>query len=95
MKQSKKLDWEKKNQLSQDIERQKKLQKKIEQIRKELEKAVKKLEQNDLISEELLQKYMQLQDLFREVLTPELEEALKKLNQALEKSANQKKYKRL
>jgi len=90
LKQSKKLDWEKKNQLSQDIERQKKLQKKIEQIRKELEKAVKKLEQNDLISEELLQKYMQLQDLFREVLTPELEEALKKLNQALEKSANQK-----
>lgn len=90
LKQSKKLDWEKKNQLSQDIERQKKLQKKIEQIRKELEKAVKKLEQNDLISEELLQKYMKLQDLFREVLTPELEEALKKLNQALEKSANPK-----
>ncbi len=90
LKQSKKLDWEKKNQLAQDLERQKRLQKKLEKIQKELDEAIKKLEQNDLISEELLQKYMKLQDLFREVLTPELEEALKKLNKALEKSVNPK-----
>ncbi|APF20266.1 hypothetical protein Calab_0677 [Caldithrix abyssi DSM 13497] len=90
IKQSQKLDWEKKNQLAQDLERQKRLQKKVEQIRKELDEAIKKLEQNDLISEELLQKYMKLQDLFREVLTPELEEALKKLNQALEKGVRPK-----
>ena len=90
LKQSGKLDWEKKNQLTQDLERQKRLQKKIEQIRKELEQAIKKLEQNDLISEELLQKYRQLQDLFRDVLTPELEEALKRLSEILEKKASPK-----
>ncbi len=90
LKQSQKLDWEKKNQLAGDIERQKKLQKRIEKIQKELDEAIKKLEQNDLISEEVLKKYMKLQDLFREVITPQLEEALKKLNKALEKSVRPK-----
>ncbi len=88
LKQTKKLDWEKKTQLERDLEKQKELQKKVEKIQKELDEAIKKLEKNNLIDEKILKKYMQLQDLFREVLTPELEQALKKLQKVLEKNAN-------
>ncbi len=90
LKQTQKLDWEKKNQLTQALEKQKQLQKRIEQIQKKLDEVVKKLEQNNLISDQLLRKYMKLQELFQQVLTPELEQALQRLNQALEKSLNPK-----
>ena len=86
LKRAKELDWEKKQQVQQALEKQKELQKKLDEIQKNLEEMVQKLDENNLISEELLQKYQQLQELFRQVATPELLEALEKLQNALEKN---------
>ncbi|RLD16342.1 hypothetical protein DRI50_02095 [candidate division KSB1 bacterium] len=90
LKQSRKLDWDKKNQITEAVHRQKELQKKVEQIRKELKDVVQKLEQNDLISEEVLKKYQQLQDLLQDVITPELQKALEKLQKKMEQAAKPK-----
>ncbi len=86
MKRAEKMDWEKKQAIEKTVQKQKELQKKLEQIRKELDEAVKKLEQNNLISPELLEKYTKLQEMFRETLSPELMQALQKLQDSLQKS---------
>ena len=87
LKQTRKLDWDKKNQITEAMNRQKKLQKNIEQVRKELKDLVDKLEQNNLISPEVLKKYQQLQDLLQDVITPELQQALKNLQKKMEQAA--------
>ncbi len=86
LKQSRKLDWDKKNQLTEALERQKKLQKKVEEIRKALKDVTEKLEKNNLLSESLIKKYMQLQELLQNVMTPELQKALEKLQQKLKEN---------
>ena len=86
MKRAEKMDWEKKKAIENMVQKQKELQKKLEKSRKELDEAVKKLEQNSLISPELLQKYTKLQEMFRETLSPELLEALQKVQDSLQKS---------
>ncbi len=87
LKQTRKLDWDRKNRINEALNRQKKLQKKVEQVRKELQKMVQKLEQNNLISDEVLKKYQQLQDLLQDVITPELQQALKNLQKKMEQAA--------
>ena len=87
LKQTRKLDWDRKNQITEAMNRQKKLQKKLEQVHKELKEMVEKLEQNDLISPEVLKKYQQLQDLLQDIITPELQKALQNLQKKMEQAA--------
>jgi len=88
VKREKKLDWEKRQEIEASIEKQKELQKKLENIEKEIEKLVEKLDQANLISEEVLEKYNQIQELFRDIVTPEMMEALRKLQESMEKPNN-------
>jgi len=85
MRREQKVDWEKKQQMEKALQRQKEMNEKVDEIRKNLEEAVKKLEENNLLSPEVLKKYQQLQELFREVVSPELLAAMQKLQNALEK----------
>ncbi len=86
LKRDPKMNWDKKQKIEKALERQKQLQKKLNEVRKNLEQAVKKLEKNNLISPEVLQKYNQLQELFKEVVTPEMMQALQKLQDSLQKN---------
>jgi hypothetical protein len=80
------VDWETKQQLEKTLEQQKELQDKVEEIQKNLEELIEKLDANNLISEEILEKYMQLQELFKEIATPELMRAMQNLQKALDKA---------
>jgi hypothetical protein len=84
MKREKEIDWERKRSLESTIEKQKKIQEKLQEIEEELEQAIKKMENNNLFSPEILEKYRQLQDLFQEIATPELMQAMNELQNALE-----------
>ncbi len=86
LKREQKMDWETKAQLEKTLAEQQKLQKKLEDIRNELEKMIEKLDQNNLISQDVLEKYMELQELFREIATPEMMEAMQELQNALDQS---------
>jgi len=83
MKREKELDWERKRSLEATIEKQKKIQEKLEKIEKELDQAIKKMENNQMFSPELLDKYRQLQNLFQEIATPELLQAMNELQEAM------------
>ena len=86
IKKSKKLDWQTKQKIEQSIEQQKALQKKVDEVQKEIEKMVEKLDKNNLISEEVLEKYMKLQEMFKDVATPELLQAMKELQKQMDKN---------
>ena len=68
MKREKEIDWERKRSLESTIEKQKKIQEKLQKIEKNLDQAIKKMENNQLFSPELLEKYRQLQNLFQEIV---------------------------
>ncbi len=84
MKQKRETDWEAKERIKKSLKKQKELQKRADEIKKELRDVVKKLQEQNVISEDVLEKYTQLQELFREVATPEILEAMKKLQQTME-----------
>ncbi|MCB9058137.1 MAG: hypothetical protein H6627_06185 [Calditrichae bacterium] len=84
LKRTEKLDWETKKQLENTLKKQQDAQEKIEKIQQELEEMIDKLDQNDLMNPEILEKYNQLQELFKEIATPELLDSMKKLQQAME-----------
>jgi len=84
MKREKEIDWERKRSLEATLEKQKKIQEKLEKIEKDLDQAIKKMENNNLFSPEILEKYRQLQNLFQDIATPELLQAMNELQNALE-----------
>jgi hypothetical protein len=89
LKQANELEWGKKQQLENTLDKQKQVQEKVKEIQKELEELINKMETNELISPELLDKYSQLQELFQEIATPELLQAIKNLQQSLDKLDSQ------
>ena len=84
IKRDRELDWERKKEIESTLEKQRNINDKIEKIQKELDQAIKKLEQNQLLSPEIFDKYRKLQELFKDIATPELLQAMEELQHALE-----------
>ena len=83
MKAGKTMDWEERKYLGDVTEKQKQMEKDIEQLTEKLEEVVDRMERNDLVSLEVLEKYQELENLYQELSSPELLEAMKKLKEAL------------
>lgn len=66
------------------LKRQEQLQKKMEEAAEKIEEMTQKLQENNAISKETLEKYMELQKLMREVKSPELERMQQQMKKALE-----------
>lgn len=84
LKKNPELKWEEKQQIDEVLQNQKELEKSLEEIQQQLDQMLERMEKNDLMSLETLKKYAELQELLNEILTDELKEALKKLQQAAE-----------
>jgi len=85
LKQDKKdLSWQEKQKIEQAVNDFKKLQDKAENIGKKLNQMQQNLQQNNLISKETLQKYMELQKLFDQISNDELKKAMEKLQDILQ-----------
>ncbi len=86
----KELDWKEKkeaediNNLKQDI------QKKMQDVQNKLQEFTDNMQQNNVMSEETLQKYMELQKLLSEVESPELKRSQQQIQEALKKADPQK-----
>lgn len=71
---------------AQDImKRQEQLEQRMEDVAKKLEDMTDKMKQNNAISPETLEKYMELQKLMKEVKSPELERLQQQMKDAMEK----------
>lgn len=83
MKSSKKIDWQKSKELENMVKAQNLNAENIEKMAEQMEESIKQMEQNNLLSEQIAQKMMELQKLFNEIATPEMKEAMRKLAEAL------------
>ena len=84
----KKLEWQQKENLKQILKKQEQLQEKVKEIQESLQDLEQKLSDNSMISPETMEKYMELQKLLAEINSPELQEMMKKLQQAVEQNAD-------
>ncbi|MFH1699759.1 MAG: hypothetical protein ABIE07_04150 [Candidatus Zixiibacteriota bacterium] len=83
MKSAKKIDWQKSKELENMVKQQNLTAENIEKMAEQMEESIKQMEQNNLLSEQIMQKMMELQKLFNEIATPEMKEAMRKLAEAL------------
>lgn len=81
----KELNWDEQKKAENIMKKREELQKKISEIQKDLEKVTKDLEQNNAISQETMEKYMELQQLLNEVNSPDIERMNQMMKNAMDK----------
>lgn len=77
-------DWEDRRQLDNLIERQQQLDEQVQQSAEQMQEVLDQMRENDLVSEETMRQYEELQRVLEEIATPEMMEALQKLQEAME-----------
>ncbi len=83
-KDSKEISWEEKEKIQSAAKKFSDLQQKMEKIRQDIKEATNKLEQNNLLSKETMQKYNELQKLMNELTSEEMKKMMEKLQQAMQ-----------
>lgn len=77
-------DWEDRRQIESLIDRHEQLEQHLEQSAEQMQEVLDQMRQHDLVSEETLRMYEELQRVIEEIKTPELLEALQKLQEAMQ-----------
>ncbi len=85
LKGKKELNWQDKKELENFAEKQKDLFKQIEELKKEAQKALKNKQENDLQSQQLMEKQEQINKMLDELLDEKTKEMLKELQRLMEK----------
>lgn len=83
MKGGKKLEWEDRKNLEGMTEKQRRMKEEVDHLRERLDNLVDRMERNDVLNIETLEKYQELQKLYEELSSPELLEALEKFQEAV------------
>jgi len=83
--QSGKLDWETKKQLEELVQKQSGVEARLAEMQQAFEENLQKMQENDLLNQDLAEKMRELAELWEKVATPEMKEQMKKLNEALSK----------
>lgn len=81
--QSQQLSWEQQKKMESTLQKYQELQAKVDDVKKQVESMTQKMLENNIISPQTLEKYMELQKALEEVNSPEFQEALKKLQDAI------------
>ncbi|HEX2869165.1 MAG TPA: DUF4175 family protein [Ignavibacteriales bacterium] len=85
LKQDKKdITWQEKERLDKALQKFDELEHKVDEVRKDMAKMQNDMQQNNLLSKETLQKYMELQNLFQQLSSEEMKKAMEKFQQALQ-----------
>ncbi|MCC7431317.1 hypothetical protein IT568_10770, partial [bacterium] len=80
------LDWQEKKKLEETLKNQQEMNEKMDDLKEQMKEMVEELEKNNLISEEILKKYQELQEVLKEIATPEMKKAMEELQKALEQA---------
>lgn len=79
------ITWEEKEKIEQALDKFEKLQEKMESISDNLKQMQNELQQNQLLSKETLEKYMDLQKLMDEMTSDEFKKAMQQMQEMLQK----------
>lgn len=80
---NKELTWEEKEKIEEAVQKFKELGEKVQKAQEQLDEMRKELQENNLLSEETLQKYMELQELMDDLNSDELKKAFEKMQEML------------
>ncbi len=78
------LTWDQQQEAADAMEQVEQLKDQLENISQQLDEMISSAEEQNLLSEETLDKYAELQDLMEQLITPELREAMQRLQDAME-----------
>ncbi|NQV41283.1 MAG: hypothetical protein HQ506_02925 [Candidatus Marinimicrobia bacterium] len=79
------LSWEQQQEAGEAIDQVKDLKEQLDNISKQLDQMMDSAEDQNLFSDETLDKYAELQQLMEQLITPELQEAMERLQEAMQK----------
>jgi hypothetical protein len=80
-----KADWEDKKELTKLVEKQETMSKQVEDLAQDYQKLIEKLQNNQAVSPETLQKMDKIKELMQEISNEQLQQAMEKMQQAMEK----------
>ncbi len=78
------LDWKEKKKAEDILKKQMELAQKMENLQEDLKKSTEKLDDNNMISQETMQKYLELQNLMKEINSPEFKKMQENMQKALQ-----------
>jgi len=84
IKKNKEMDWQQKKKLEEMAKKYQDVQKKLDEVKTRLDEMVQKMDQQKVLSNETMEKYMELQQLFEQLNSAELQQALKQMQQAMQ-----------
>jgi hypothetical protein len=80
------VPWERKMEMQSELEKQKHGQLEIEDISDRMESMLERIRSEDLLSRETMEKYSKLRDLIEELASPEINDRIKRLQDALNRT---------
>jgi hypothetical protein len=84
MKKNKDMDWQQQKKLEEMSKKYQDLQKKLDNVQNKLNEMVQKMDQQQVLSKETMEKYLELQQMFDQMNSAELQQALKQMQQAMQ-----------
>jgi hypothetical protein len=79
------MSYKMKRELRENIQNEKKLFKQIEELAKEINKKIAEEKKKEVLSENTLEKYQQIQEMMQKIISPELKKKLEELQKKLDK----------
>jgi hypothetical protein len=78
------ISWDEARQLQQSLEKQQEAMNELEQVREHVRQLEELAREHGTLSNEVLEKYAEMQEVLADIVTPELRDAMQKLQQSLE-----------
>ncbi len=84
MKKNKEMDWQQQKKLEEMSKKYQELQKKLDNVQNKVSEMVQKMDQQQVLSKETMEKYLELQQMFEQMNSAELQQALKQMQQSMQ-----------
>jgi hypothetical protein len=84
MKKNKDIDWQKQKKTEEITKRYQDIQKKLQNVEQQLQQMVQTMDQQNVLSKETMEKYMELQHMLQQMDFSSLQQALKQMQQAMQ-----------
>lgn len=82
---NKEITWEEKDKIEKSLQKFEDITRKAEDIKSRLDSARAEMQKNDLLSDETMEKYLELQELMDQLTGEEMQKAMEKMQDALQK----------
>lgn len=84
LKKEKPFDWQMQKKVEDVVKRYEELQKKVDDVKKQLDEMRNTMEQQNVLSSETLEKYLELQQLFEQINSEELQQLLQRMQRPMQ-----------